>query len=59
MHLAFTLIAIFFLVFSGFALGFEVGIRTRIDQRTPWNIIKPRFRLIYKNPKTHDLKKSR
>jgi len=51
MQLAMTLVVVFMLILYAFATGFEVGIRTRIDQRTPRNIINPRFRLIYKNPR--------
>jgi len=53
------MLVVFLLVFYAFAFGCECGRRIRISELTPFNRFKPRFRLIYKNPKTHDLRRSR
>ena len=59
MELHQLLLAVFLLVLYSFAFGCEYGRRVRIDELTPFNGFKPCFRLIYKNPKYHDLSKSR
>ena len=50
MLLATTLLFVFLLAGYSFALGYEVGNRMKIEGKTPLNIIKPRFRVIYRNP---------
>ena len=51
MLLATTLIFVFLLAGYSFACGFEIGNRMKIDCITPRNIVNPRFRLVYKNPR--------
>ncbi len=59
MHLAMTLLVVFLLVLYSFAIGYEVGNRIKIDSITPRNTINPRFRLIYKNPRSPDRRATR
>lgn len=59
MQLALTLLVVFLLAGYSFAFGFETGNRMKIDCITPRNIINPRFRLIYKNPRKPHRKLSR
>jgi hypothetical protein len=58
LHLTITFMVIFFLAFYSFAFGWELGYRQYIAWIAPRRIIEPRFRVVWRNPKTSPRKLS-